>query len=320
MLNWLKLFRFGNLLIIMLTMVLTRYMIVGPMLQFMNIGIDLVLGHFDFALLVLSVVLIAAAGYAINDYFDTSIDRVNKPHDVLVGRSIKRRQAMLVHTLFNLTGVAIGIVLAWKVGLISLSIIHLLSTGMLWFYSTDFKKMPLIGNLIVSFLTALVPLIVALFDLRLVVFKYEIELASYGLDVNHILRFTGGLALFAFLTTFIREMIKDLEDVKGDEQHGAETAPVVWGARSTKMIILLVMAVCLSLLGYLMLQQFNQHDYISLSYFATLIWLPLLYVALKLLRSEHNSDYHRLSRLIKLIMLAGVGYTGLFYALLKDWI
>src|SRR3990172_8984115 len=211
---FLKLIRLQNLLIIALTQYLMRLCIIRPMLQ-IN-GFELQFSGFNFFLLVLSTTMIAGAGYIINDYFDTKVDRRNDPSMVIVGKSIKRRVAMISHIIISTIAIAIGFFIAWRVGIIWLGYINAVCAGILWFYSTTYKHRPLLGNMIIAVLAALVPLIVGLYEIPLLNKEYS------GTNFNHIFVWIAGFSFFAFLTTLIREIIKDLEDIEGDSDCGSK--------------------------------------------------------------------------------------------------
>ncbi len=232
MLAFLNLIRFQNLLLIALVQYLIRYCLIAPMVHFSNL--ELQLSHFDFFLLCLSTVMIAAAGYIINDYFDTRIDSVNKPDKVIVGRSIKRRVAMGAHLVISFLAIAIAFYLARKVGMYKLGFIHVLSAGFLWFYSTDFKKQLLIGNLVVAMLAALVPLIVGLYEIPLLIKKYREVLVETSANFNFIFYFVAAYSGFSFLSTFVREVVKDMEDFSGDKEFGRNTIPIALGIKTAK--------------------------------------------------------------------------------------
>ncbi|HKL02382.1 MAG TPA: UbiA family prenyltransferase, partial [Cryomorphaceae bacterium] len=136
--QFIRLTRPLNLAVIALTMWLMRYYVLRPVVE-VN-GYELQLNNLYFYLLVLSTVLIAAAGNVINDYFDQRTDRVNKPKHIIVGVHVKRRVAMLVHQLFNLFGLALAFFVAWKIGIWKLSIVSFFAAGSLWFYSVQFKR------------------------------------------------------------------------------------------------------------------------------------------------------------------------------------
>jgi len=313
---WFKLIRWSNLAIIALTQFMVRYCIIQPMIEFMNIDMQLELSSLNFFLLVLSTLLIAAAGYVINDYFDSNIDRVNKPNQVVVGRTISRRQAMFTHSILNILGVCIGFFVAFNIGVYKLGFIQLFSTGLLWFYSTDFKKRLLVGNLLVALLTAMVPLTVLLFEIPPLIDSYRDLLISLNLNFNHIMIFVGGFSAFAFITTLVREIIKDLEDMEGDRQFGCETMPIVWGITISKTICISLIFITNSFLSYLMMQQWIDADKLSFAYFLSLLQIPALWLIVKLFKAQTPKDYHYCSRLQKLIMLAGIMYTLLFRYLL----
>jgi 4-hydroxybenzoate polyprenyltransferase len=217
--------RFPNLVIIAATQYAMRYLIMDPLLPATDF--ELQFGNIQFFLLVLSTIFIAAAGYIINDYFDTQADMINKPARVVVGVEIGRRVAMILHAMLNILGVGIGIYLGFYIGLPALSIVFLLATGLLWFYSTSYKRQFLVGNLSVSFLTGLVPLMVVLFEIPLLNREYGAVMLHYHVNFNYIFAWVGGFSFFAFLTTLIRELIKDAEDFEGDSAYGMRTLPIV---------------------------------------------------------------------------------------------
>jgi 4-hydroxybenzoate polyprenyltransferase len=313
---WLRLIRAGNLTLILFTMVVIRFFVMAPMIEVMNLNLVLPFSVAEFALLCLSVMLISAAGYIINDYFDYHIDHVNRPSTVVVGHAISRRQAMLAHSVMNVAGTGIGFILAYKVGLVNLGFIHLFTTGMLWFYSTDFKKRFLIGNVIISALTALVPLVVPLFELPLFIEENRDILTELNLQVTYILKFIAGFALFAFLISLIREITKDLEDAAGDEEFGCVTLPIAWGEQKTRMTLALLTLITMSGLAYVQWMQYQSQDYYSLGYFSLFVQTPLLFFLLRLFNHGTPKYYHTSSRLLKLIMLAGICYSFLYSWLL----
>ncbi|NJO93104.1 MAG: UbiA family prenyltransferase [Chloroflexia bacterium] len=145
-----------------------RFAIIDAILGFYNKSSDgefdfvLQMSEFDFFILMLATVCLTAAGYVINDYFDTKTDSLNRPKTVIVGKSISRRSAMAIHIVLNAIGVIGGFYASWKVGHPKFGFIFVLAAGILWYYSTTYKRQFLVGNLIVSLLTAMVPLMVIL--------------------------------------------------------------------------------------------------------------------------------------------------------------
>ena len=318
----LRLVRFPNLLIIAFTQYAMRYLIMDPLLP--SSTFELQFGDFQFALLVFSTMLIAAAGYIINDYFDTQADLINKPKRVVVGVSIHRRQAMILHAIMNIMGVGIGVYLSFYIKLPTLSLVFVIATGLLWFYSTNYKRQFLVGNLAVSFLTGLVPLMVILFEIPLLNREYGEVMLRNSASFSYLVAWVGAFSFFAFVTTLIREIIQDAEDFEGDRAYGMKTVPIVLGSRWTKVSLLVMILGTLGALIYLLLKYIvfsvEPLDYISLLYFALFLALPLLALSLQIVLAKDKRAYRRASLLIKLVMLTGILYSVVVFYLvvLKD--
>lgn len=307
----LRLVRFPNLLIIAFTQYAMRYLIMEPLLP--SSSFDLQFGDFQFALLVFSTMLIAAAGYIINDYFDTQADLINKPKRVVVGVSIHRREAMILHALMNIMGIGIGVYLSFYIKLPALSMVFLIATGLLWFYSTNYKRQFLVGNLTVSILTGLVPLMVILFEIPLLNREYGELMLRNNASFGYLVAWVGAFSFFAFVTTLIREIIKDAEDFEGDRAYGMKTVPIVLGTFWTRIAVVVMVVGTLGALVYLLLKYIvssvDPLDYISLIYFALFLALPLIALAIQILLARDKRAYRRASLLIKLVMLAGILYS-----------
>ena len=292
----LRLVRFGNLLIIALTMYLIRYFLIGKMLD-LN-GLWLGLSDPDFLLLTLSVVFIAAAGYIINDYFDTSADEINKPDKVIIGRRISRKAAFNIYMVLNVLGILIGFYLAYKVNVIQLGFINLLSVGLLWFYTTSYKRRLLIGNLVVATLTAMVPLTAGLFE------PYR-HYTSFSFVVIY--------ALFAFVMNLIREIVKDMQDLEGDLADGCRTLPIVLGIPASRVIAIFLGIVVLAFLAFIEYNQYVTKDPLSFWYFTLAISLPLLVFIVQLARARDSSAFGEASSTAKVVMVTGILSTVIFY-------
>ena len=314
-----SLVRLPNLLIIAFTQYAMRYLLMKPLLP--SDTFELQFGNLQFALLVLSTMFIAAAGYIINDYFDTRPDMINKPARVVVGVSISRKEAMILHAILNIIGVGIGVYLAFYVGLPSLSLVFVLSTGLLWFYSTNYKRQFLVGNLIVAFLTALVPLMVVLFEIPLLNREYGEVMIRYDANFNYLLAWVSAFSFFAFVTTLIREIIKDAEDLEGDNAYGMRTVPIVVGTFWTRFVVVSLIALTLFALVYLLFKYIffsvDPADYISLVYFSLFLVLPLILLGIQIITARDKRGYHRASTLIKLIMLSGILYSVVVFYLVS---
>ena len=304
MLAFLRLIRLQNLLIIAFTQYMIRLCLIEPILQLS--GFELQMQEWEFALLVLATVFVSAAGYIINDYFDVRIDAVNKPEQLVIDHGIKRRVAMGAHVVLSCLGVAIGLFISWRSNiLLSGGVLFTLSVIGLWFYSTTFKYQFLTGNIIVSLLTGMIPFMAALFELPRVIATYNAQLleqkAQYGFAVTTtILLWAGAYGVFAFVLSLIREMIKDMEDVEGDQTYGCRTIPIVLGIKKAKMIVYALILLVMTGVGY---AQNYLHKYM---YLLLLVQLPLLFLLFYTLSSKEKKQFHFASILVKIIMLTGI--------------
>ncbi len=226
----------------------------------------------------MSTVLIAAAGYIINDYYDVKIDLINKPDRVVIGKTITRRFALLFHTLLSLTGVGIGFLLSWKIGVVNFGCAFLL-----WLYSNALKRLPFIGNFTVALLTGLSILIV-----NMLYPPWSTLACLY--------------ALFAFFITLVREIIKDMEDLKGDNTFGCRTLPIVYGIRKTKVFAYFLLTV----FSLLVMALNRWTTPLPMTFFAWSLFLPMAALLGWLVRADTRKDFYQLSQFCKFIMLAGI--------------
>jgi 4-hydroxybenzoate polyprenyltransferase len=314
-----SLIRFPNLLIIAATQYAMRYLVMEPLLP--SDTFSLQFGDLQFFLLVLSTIVIAAAGYIINDYFDTQADMINKPARVVVGIRISRREAMTMHALLNIIGVGIGAYLSFYIKIPSLLLVFVLATGLLWFYSTNYKRQFLVGNISVALLTGLVPLMVVLFEIPVLNRTYGAIMLQNESNFNYIFAWVGGFSFFAFLTTLIREVIKDAEDFVGDSAYGMKTVPIVLGSMWTKVVLGLLIGFTIATLLYLLVRfivfSVEPADFISLAYFVLFLFIPLILLIVQVIIAKGKRGYHRASVLIKLVMLAGILYSVVVFCLVN---
>lgn len=295
-----RLVRYPNLIFIFLTQYLLQYAVIVPVFHHYNI--QQTLGQGWFFLLSLSTVLVAAAGNIINDYFDINIDLVNKPDKVIIDRIINRRWAIAWHTILNVIGILMGFVVAWKVGYPFIGFTQVCCSGLLWFYSTAYKRQLIIGNVVISFLTALSVLIVGFYEPQL----YREITPLNAPAVYLLLRIILLYGAFAFLISMIRELVKDLEDVEGDNRLGCRTLPIVYGINASKDITFVFTGLLIALILFVQYQMIGLGWYFSTSYLSLFVQIPLVWMCMRLKKAVSPKAYHRLSRMIKWIMLAGI--------------
>jgi 4-hydroxybenzoate polyprenyltransferase len=297
---FLKLVRLPNLFFIVLTQFLFYYCILLPILEPLNVAIPI--DRLSFILLSLASVFIAAAGYVINDYFDVNVDQINKPQKNVVDIIVSRRWAMFWHFLLSGIGVLLSLYVSWRTGLWYIVVANLACVFLLFGYSVSLKRKLLSGNILISFLTAWVVLILCLSEIRL----FSVVAPEIALAEQKVIRLGFLYAAFAFILSLTREAIKDMEDREGDKKYGSRTMPIVWGLPSTKIYVAVWMIVLLALLVIVQIYVLQFRWWWPVFYSIALIILPLLYIFYKLFRATEPADFHDLSRWSKLVMLTGI--------------
>lgn len=302
MIHFIRLTRPINLLIVAITMYGLGWFFDGFLFPGES-GIQ----SLDFFLLVFSTTIIAAAGNIINDYFDVRADRINKPERLIIGKHIKRRVAIVTHWGLNVVAFSIAAYLSWRLDTLWYLFIHLLSINILWYYSSYFKRKFLIGNILIAALTAMVPILVGFY------YHHSLQLGHFhdargGLNSfplhSHFLFISILIALFAFVLNLAREIVKDMEDVEGDQLLRARTVPIVMGTTSSKWMITFVLLISL-VSGFTIIFLEASGGIVR--------WIPLylsqllvFFALFQLYRAKEKAHYKLINTWIKLSMVFGL--------------
>lgn len=264
-------------------------------------NIPLALQDWQYALLVLSTVLLAAAGYVINDIFDQSTDTANKPNAVIVGKRISESNAYTLYTVLNTIGVGIGFYLSNVIGKPGFSAIFILIAATLYMYSTSLKQMPVVGNIVVALLLAFSVVIIGVFDL------YPVIDAANQQQMANLFSILLDFALFAFMINFLREIVKDAEDFEGDANEGMKTLAIILGVnKATKLVFALSFIPLLCLILYIK-NYFVAYDlWIITLYTFIFVLAPLLYFMVSIWNAKTKKDFQLLSLLLKGILFFGI--------------
>lgn len=317
---WLTLVRWKNLLIILCTQMLIWACVILPASKTWQGLPTLLLTPFHFSLITISTLLIAAAGYIINDYFDIHIDMINKPEKMVLEKKIPRRMAIVMHTIFNVLGIALAWYVAHQRTAYEWLTLQVVVTILLWLYSTKFKQQFMIGNVVVSILTALTILTLVVYEPSMHVFLtksiFEAEVTGF-LHLNP-LWLLGVYAYFAFVLTWIREIVKDMEDLKGDAQEGCETMPIRWGLKTTTHFTQLLSVLTILPLLFSSYCLIATHNYILGIYTFLVLIIPLAVWTYHLNKNTTAEHYAKQSAGIKLIMVAGIG--SLIVNFITEWL
>jgi 4-hydroxybenzoate polyprenyltransferase len=270
----LKLVRWPNLLIILVAQYFTAVFLSARDEPWLKIISDPYL-----FLVVLGTVLTAAAGYIINDYYDIKIDYLNKPDRVIVGKGLDRRIALAAHVVITFIAIFLGFLAGWRIGLTNTA-----AAFLLWFYSNLLKRLPFLGNICIALLTALSIIIITI---------YYQELSWLVI----------GYGLFGFLITLVREVLKDIEDLKGDQTFGCKTIPILWGIRKTKYFVLILVVVFISAFLSIILQ----YKILMLYFYIVVLTIPFIHFIWKLSIADTRKEFSELSRMAKILMVLGIG-------------
>lgn len=303
---YLQLLRIGNLAFLAVLLYVMEKWVLTPLLQLEQFSEQM--PWWVLTLLILSVVCIAAGGYVINDYFDVKIDRINRPDDLIVTRFISRDAAMYIFYALTVVGIGAGVAVAWWAHSWTLLFTYVVIPGLLWFYSSSYKRMFLLGNLVVAFASAIVPLLVAIANADYLRHLYR-EALAYTPVVGELYVWTGGFAAFAFLLTWAREVVKDVEDIEGDRELECRTLPIVWGEKAAKIVVTVLLIVVAVLIAYMLFAVLPfPHEWKSLPtrYVVFGLMVPILCSIVLLWAANNRTELHRVQIIIKFTMFMGV--------------
>ena len=291
--KYLKLIRYQNLLMLAFMQLVFRYLLLKQSY------VDLALTDFNYILLVIATICIAAGGYVINNIMDQDTDEIAKPQNRVVGVSISETVAYNWYIGLTIVGVGIGFYLANVIYKPTFASMFILVATLLYMYATSFKQIPVLGNVVVALLLSTSIIIIGLFDI----------LPAIDMDNQFRMKEAFGIlthyAIFAFIINLIREIVKDLEDMDGDYQSGINTLPIAIGIKKTKIIVGVLTVISIALLAYYVNANFFELDYV-VYYAMVLIVGPLIYFGVKLLNAATKKEFHHLSLVLKIILFFGI--------------
>ncbi len=305
-----KLIRIWNLIFIAFIQFAMRQVVLIPILQ--TYGFDASLETNMLFLLIAATIFIAAGGYVLNDYFDVKIDAINHPDSQVVGNTITRSKAMLMHQILTGIGAACGLLLAFFARSLTLGFIFIMVPGLLWFYSASYKRQFLTGNLVVAFLAALTVLVVGISEIAFLEREYGKLIFETPIP-GQFYSWIGGFTVFSFLCTWIREIIKDLEDEKGDREMECRTMPIKWGDNKTKIFLYGLISITVAGLYLISMFYIPFPGTLTFRYITFGIAAPFAAVVYLLATAKVPVHYHQAATLTKVIMLIGVLYSFVFY-------
>lgn len=304
--NIVRLTRPINLVIVFITMVVMRYAVLQNLVSQTDIGMKLQLSGFDFFCLILSAVMLTAAGNIINDYFDQKVDRINRPDKVIVGKLVKRRVAIVLHQVLNALSILLAIWVSYRTSYWWPILIPVVISTLLWWYSPVFKKRIFIGNLVVAICTAAVPFWAVVYEIHELHRYYADMLVNSDVFFYRIWSWTLVITGSAFVLTLVREAIKDIEDMQGDGDEQYRTIPIVSGIAFTKQYAIGLMMLFLAVIGFVSYRVDLINQLIPLLAVVVAILLPSAVCIYSITRAQTKQDFHRAGIHLKWLMLGGL--------------
>ena len=291
--DYLRLVRIGNLIFIALTMYLIKLGLFEPF------GVAITLNLFGFTMLVLAVVFTAAAGYVINDIYDVQADAHNKPERSFIGKSISEKAGYRFYFTLNIIGVLLGFYVSNMIGKPGFSAFFVVGSAVLYLYNAQFKQSLLIGAFLVSAIVGLIPVGVGLYDLlpAIVPQNQQTQSVIFSVLIDY--------SIFAFLINFIRELVKDQEDINGDYNAGYQTVSIVLGKERTNKVIFGVTLLPILFLVYYLYRYLFEHLY-AVMYTLLLLIGPLIYFAVNIWTASSQKNFRKLSKILKFVMFFGI--------------
>lgn len=302
--KYLKLVRWQNLLMLAATQLIIKYYLFEPF----NIAITL--NDFGFALLVISTLFLAAGGNVINDIFDREIDIVNQPKKQLIGKNISEKTGYNLFLVFNIIGVGIGFYLSNLIQRPEFAAIFIGISALLYLYSSYIKSYAVVGNLLISVLVAMSIIVVGIFDLMPAITTYnqQSQLTLFSILLDY--------AIFAFLINFIREIVKDQQDINGDYKAGLKTLPILLGQeRVNKIVFALLLLPLAASIYYIYTYLYAQT--LAVIYVLVLIVAPLLYGMVRIWTAKTPKNYQLISTILKMILVFGILSLTLYQFILQ---
>lgn len=307
--NILQLVRWSNLFFLGALIYVMEKWVVVPILDDVAFGEQL--PWYILLLIAAATILIAAGGYVINDYFDIKIDRINRPDQLIVTQYISKENAIRLSIGLSGVGMVCGLVAAWLLRSSTIAILFAIIPGLLWFYSSSYKRLLIVGNVTIALLSALSPMMIAIANVAQLQLKYSTILPYTTLE-HDIYAWVGGFSLFAFLLTWIREIVKDLQDQMGDRELECHSMPIVWGNIVTKIVVTALIVLTTVLIGwfwYSLLPFDHSWQSFSTRYIVLAIIIPLWGALWLLWAAKIPSDYRTCQQVLKLTMFLGMLYS-----------
>ena len=287
--DFLRLIRSKNLLIIIISFFVFEVYILESYLNELSTNIN-------FFLLLSITLLITASGYIINDIFDVNIDQINKKDKVFIGKKYSKNTGKTLYFIMIIFSILLSVIFCYRIGKMYLISIFISCIYILWLYSKSLKNKFFLGNITTSFL-------VSLSIINLVIFS-ELEINKNSKLILY------SYAYLSFLINLIREIIKDIEDIKGDLKYNSKSIPIRLGIKNSKLICYILLSILFISISYILLENYK-YSYLEITITQTIIYYLIIisliiYCIISIIKAKQKYHYSKISLLIKGIMIISI--------------
>ena len=287
--DFLRLIRSKNLLIIIISFFVFEVYILESYLNELSTNIN-------FFLLLSITLLITASGYIINDIFDVNIDQINKKDKVFIGKKYSKNTGKTLYFIMIIFSILLSVIFCYRIGKMYLISIFISCIYILWLYSKSLKNKFFLGNITTSFL-------VSLSIINLVIFS-ELEINKNSKLIIY------SYAYLSFLINLIREIIKDIEDIKGDLKYNSKSIPIRLGIKNSKLICYILLSILFISISYILLENYK-YSYLEITITQTIIYYLIIisliiYCIISIIKAKQKYHYSKISLLIKGIMIISI--------------
>jgi 4-hydroxybenzoate polyprenyltransferase len=296
LIHWWRIFRGANLLIMFAAQLLVYFFIIkslaGDNGQFLTYTVD------NHILAIQCLLLVAGGGYVINNYFDVETDKINRPDKQIIGKYISGSEAMIGYGFVNITAILGGLFIDNN-----FAIFLLINMLLLYVYARYLKKIAFLGNVLIALLSA-----VQFWQVLVLEYNLFFKILYPNQYSGYYLHFLLTFSLFVFIFSLVRELLKTVEDEKGDAQAGIKTLAVLKGAVFIKNICLGLTTLAALGLFYISWSYWTEANHFGAIYVGWGLFFPMLWLIWKIKKAEQQADFARLSTWAKFYFLLGLGW------------
>ena len=303
--DFFNLIRWKSLLLCLIALIVVRFFLIKPF--YLNFVGDIVspISNLEYFVFCLSVLLIVVASILINEYFDQDIDKINRAEkDLYIDRIISEKRVLSLFYILSIIAVLIAYVLGYLNGFLHLGSLMIVFVFMSYFYSLKYKRIFLVGNVVVAILYSMIVFLPVLFEVFALMNApgglFKVIIIPLKQELLYLALF---FTLLTFLLTLIREIVGDMQDEEGDRECETHSIVVLLGEKKTKNILYILTSIFIAVTLYFL---FTQYTNVSLIICVLIICVPMLFFLRELKNAKSIQDYGFLSEFLRMMFVSGL--------------